>query len=208
MFIQTPGYFVKSSITMLIIAACTLSFTGCDSDDPQKEDVPELITKVTLTFTPGGGGTPVTATATDPDGTGVQPLATSGPIVLTKGVTYSLELTLLNELAQSTDPEYDITAEVEEEGAEHMFFYSWTNNVFSDPTGNGNVDSRTDLVNYEDEDTNGLPIGLHTSWTSAAAAVSGKFQVLLKHQPDLKTATSTSEDGEDDVNVTFDIQVQ
>jgi hypothetical protein len=206
--IQIPGHFVKTSFTMLLLAIFSLSFTACDSDDPQKEDVPEMITKVTLTFTPAGGGTPVVATAVDPDGVGVQSLTTSGPVSLNKGTSYTLELTLINELAKSTDPEYDITAEVEEEGEEHMFFYSWTNNVFSDPAGNGNVDNRADAVHYEDEDGNGLPIGLHTTWTSAAAAASGKFQVILKHQPDLKSATSTVADGEDDLNITFDIQIK
>jgi hypothetical protein len=206
--IQIPGYFIKSSVALLMLAVCSLSFTGCDSDDPQKEDVPELITKVTLTFTPDGGGTPVVATAADPDGIGVQPLATSGPIVLSSGVSYALELTLVNELANATDPEYDITAEVEEEGDEHMFFYSFTNNFFANPAGNGNVDNRTDAVNYDDKDSKDLPIGLHTSWTVGTVVKSGKFQVLLKHQPDLKNATSTAEDGEDDLNITFDIQVQ
>jgi hypothetical protein len=170
--------------------------------------VPELITKVTLTFTPAGGGSPVVATAADPDGTGVQSLKTSGPIILSKGTTYTLELALINELAKPTDPGYDITAEVEEEGVEHQFYYSWTNDVFSDPTGNGNVDKRTDPVRYDDKDSNGLPIGLHTDWTVASVVSTGTFQVLLKHQPGLKSATSTSADGEDDLNVTFDIEVK
>jgi len=207
-FIQISNNLIHGTITTLAIAAGSLIFSACSSDDPQKEDVPELITKVTLTFTPTGGGDAVVVSATDPDGTGVQSLETSGPITLTKGVPYTLELALINELAKPTDPEYDITAEVEEEGNEHMFFYSWTNNVFADPTGNGNVDNRNDDIRYEDKDVNGLPIGLHTAWTSAAAAATGKFQVLLKHQPGLKSATSTSADGEDDLNITFDIEIK
>jgi len=207
-FIQISNNLIHGTITTLAIAAGSLIFSACSSDDPQKEDVPELITKVTLTFTPAGGGDAVVVSATDPDGTGVQSLKTSGPITLTKGVSYTLELAPINELAKPTDPEYDITAEVEEEGPEHMFFYSWTNNVFADPTGNGNVDNRNDAIRYEDKDVNGLPIGLHTAWTSAAAAATGKFQVLLKHQPGLKSATSTSADGEDDLNITFDIEIK
>jgi hypothetical protein len=206
--IQIPFTFIHGSTLALALTAGSFIFSACSSDDPQKEDVPELITKVTLTFTPTTGGDPVVATATDPDGTGVQSLKTSGPITLAKGTAYTLELALINELAKPTDPEYDITAEVEEEGVEHMFFYSWTNNVFADPAGNGNVDNRTDAVAYEDKDGNGLPIGLHTAWTSVGAVANGKFQVLLKHQPGLKSATSTSADGEDDLNVTFDIEVK
>lgn len=206
--IQIVRSVVKTSVALWALAGGMLIFSACDSDDPQKEDVPELTTKVTLTFTPVGGGTAVVATAVDPDGLGVQPLTTGGAIVLGKTTAYTLKLALINELAKPTDPEYDITSEVEEEGDEHMFFFSWTNNVFSNPTGNGNVDNRADAINYEDEDKNGLPIGLSTSWTAADAAASGKFQVLLKHQPGLKSANSTSADGEDDVNITFDIQIQ
>ena len=61
-----------------------------------------------------------------------------------------------------------------------MFFYSWTNNVFSDPTANGNIDNRADDVNYNDQDDGGQPIGLSTSW-AAAGASTGKFRVILKH---------------------------
>jgi len=207
-FIPINNHFSHGTITALVLFAGSIILAACHSDDPQKEDVPELITKVTLTFTPDGGGDPVVVTAKDPDGTGVQSLQTSGPITLAKGASYTLELALVNELAKPTDPAYDITAEVEEEGYEHMFFYSWTNDVFANPAGNGNVDNRNDAVRYEDKDSNGQPIGLHTAWTSAAAASSGKFQVLLKHQPGLKSATSTSADGEDDLNITFNIEVK
>lgn len=182
--------------------------TSCDDDDdPVKEDTPELITKATLTFSPSAGGTAVTATATDPDGEGVQDIEIDGPINLADNTTYTLTIQLINELADPGDAEYNITEEVEEEGDEHMFFFSWTNDVFSDPSGNGNVDNRADDVNYSDEDINGEPIGLETSWTTAGAS-SGKFRVVLKHQPDLKTATSGSDAGETDIDIEFDINVE
>ena len=184
----------------------TVGMSGCDDDDPKKEDVPELITKVTLTFTPDGGGAAITASASDPDGEGVQDIAADGPINLDANEDYTLTLTLVNELADPADPAYDITGEVEEEGDEHMFFFSWTNNVFSDPAGDGNIDNRNDAVNYNDEDDNGLPLGLNTSWTTADAAT-GTFKVILKHQPDLKTATSGANDGESDLDVSFTINV-
>jgi hypothetical protein len=199
------------NIKLLIVTAIIFSlalFTSCDDvDDPVKEDTPELITKATLTFTPSGGGTAITATATDPDGEGVQDIEIDGPISLADNTTYTLTIQLINELADPGDAEYNITEEVEEEGDEHMFFFSWTNNVFSDPTGNGNVDNRDEDVNYNDEDVNGQPIGLETSWTTATAS-SGKFQVVLKHQPELKTATSTSTTGETDLDIEFDIIIE
>jgi hypothetical protein len=190
----------------IILTLWLLPFVmGC-SEDPKKEDVPELITKVILTFTPDEG-TPIVVSASDPDGEGVQDIAADGPINLSAGESYTLELTLSNELADPADPAYDITAEVEEEGDEHMFFFSWTNNVFADPEGNGNIDNRSDIINYNDQDANGLPLGLSTSWITSGSA-SGTFRVVLKHQPDLKTDLSGGNDGETDLDVTFTVNVE
>jgi len=190
---------------MAVVSVGMLS--GCSKDDdPAKEDVPELITKATLTFTPASG-TPVVVTATDPDGTGSKSIAMDGAINLAAGTAYTLSIQLINELAAPTDEEYNITAEVGREGVEHQFYFAWTNSVFSDPAGDGNVDNRNDKINYNDKDVNNLPIGLSTAWTAGTAS-SGTFRVLLKHQPDIKSATSTSNDGETDLSVTFDIVVK
>lgn len=196
-------------------AALVLTFaailSGCKDDDPKKESTPELITKATLTFTPTGGGTTVVVTATDPDGEGVQDIAVNGPINLATNKTYTLTIALINELAASTAPEYNITNEVEEEGIQHQFFFAWTNDVYSDPTGNGNIDNRSDPVNYtggsNSKDVNNRPLGLTTTWTSAVNAASGTFRVLLKHQPDLKSDTSDSNTGETDLDITFTINI-
>jgi hypothetical protein len=193
-------------ICLLLVAGSLLFLSGCKKDDPKPENIPEAITKATLSFTPAGGA-PVIVTATDPDGDGPLPRTLSGPINLVKNVSYTLKITLINELAKPTDPEYDIAAEVEEEADEHIFFFAWTNNTFSNPTGNGNVDNRSDAVNYVDRDTKGLPLGLETSWTTINATGSGTFQVMLKHQPDLKSATSKSTDGESDLDLTFNLTV-
>lgn len=193
----------------LVIPAVALvsMFSACSDDDPKKENTPELITEVTLTFTPVGGGSVVEAIATDKDGEGVQELTVDGPIDLEAGATYTLTIELINGLVDPTEDEYDITAEVREEGHEHMFFFGWTNNVFSDPAGNGNIDTRADDVNYTDEDDNELPIGLRTRWTAAESSASGTFRVMLKHQPKKKTATSTSATGESDIDLTFTVNV-
>lgn len=207
---KTELNFNFPAVKLLVVTAAIMSMgllTSCDTDDPIKEDTPELITKATLTFTPTDGGSPVVVNATDPDGEGVQDIIVDGPISLGAAKSYTLTITLINGLAQPSDPAYNVTEEVEEESDEHMFFFSWTNNVFNDPTGNGNVDNRNDDVNYEDEDDNGLPLGLETFWTTAAAS-SGEFQVILKHQPELKNASSTSSTGETDLDLEFTINIQ
>ena len=201
----------RTRSNVLFISLAGLIFlsvlSACDDDDPQKENTPELITKTTLTFTPSDGGATVTAMANDPDGEGVQDIEVAGPINLEPDKSYTLTIQLINELADPTDPEYNITEEVEEEGAEHMFFFSWTNDLFTDPAGDGNIDNRADAVNYKDEDESGQPIGLETSWTTAGLA-SGTFHLVLKHQPDLKTGTSTAATGETDLDLEFDINIQ
>jgi hypothetical protein len=193
-------------ICLLLVTGSLFFLSSCKKDDPKPENIPEAITKATLTFTPTGGA-PIIVTATDPDGDGPKARVLSGPINLVKNVSYTLTITLINELAKPTDPEYDVTAEVEEEKDEHLFFFAWTNNTFSSPTGNGNVDNRNDVVNYADADNNSLPLGLETNWTTINATGTGTFQVILKHQPNLKSATTTSTDGESDLDVTFNLTV-
>lgn len=212
--IQTQSSLMKI-LTLTFLMASVLVFQGCKDDDPKKEDVPELITKATLTFTPNGGGTAVVVTATDPDGEGVQDIKSDGPINLAANKTYVLTLDMINGLAEPTAPEYKVTDEIEEEGDEHMFFFSWTNNAFSNPAGNGNVDNRNDVINYaggaNSKDANGRPLGLTTTWTTATTAggtIAGSFRVVLKHQPDLKSDTSDSNTGETDLDLTFTLNVQ
>jgi hypothetical protein len=205
---------MKKNQLMMITRTCVAAMTvlsiyllsGCEAEDPQKEDTPELITRAVLTFTPDTGEA-IVVTATDPDAEGLKSITMDKAIALDTGRTYRLSVALINELADATDPEYNITTEVEEQSDEHMFFFEWTGSVFSDPSGNGNIDNRADALNYEDQDANGLPIGLQTSWTAGAPS-SGLFRVVLKHQPGLKTVTSDSSLGETDLDVTFDITVQ
>lgn len=200
-------------LTLLLVAGVCVFLTGCKGDnDPQPENVPELITKVTLVFsTPGG--TPVIVTATDPDGEGVQDIRVDGGIVLKKGLDYTLDLQLINGLYNPGEEGYDISGEVLDEGDEHQFFFRWSEGVFSSPTGTGNIkdDASTPVgtVTYADQDKNGRGIGLSTSWTTAANTSFGKsFRVMLKHQPDIKTGNSTSLDGETDLDISFTINVE
>jgi len=197
---------------LFLASTSMLMFTGCDDDDPEPEEIPEVITKATLTFTPAPGtanASVVTVTATDEDRDGPQDIEVDGPINLNRNVTYTLAITLINELAEPNEEEYNITEEVEEEANEHQFFFSWTGNMFGSPAGNGNIDNRNDAVNYNDKDDEDNPLGLSTSWTTANAASSNQqFRVVLKHQPDIKSASTTANDGETDLDITFTVNVQ
>jgi hypothetical protein len=195
---------LKNSLYLLLILSTTFVQTSCDEEEPAKEDTPELITKVTLTFTPVGiVADSIVVTATDPDGIGIQDIKPDKEIELDINTTYTLTIQLINGLLDSTEPGYNVTDEVQKEGAEHMFFFSWTG-AFAAPADDGNIDNRNDPVNYNDEDENGLPIGLSTNWTTIdEVSTDKKFNIRLKHQPELKSASSTAEDGETDVDLEF-----
>lgn len=194
----------KNPLLLLAFALLFTAFwTGCkETETPDPENEEEIITDVRLIFTPQGGGTVLTFTATDPDGEGPEDLAVDGPITLMAGTTYVLAIELENSVANES-----ITEEVEEEADEHMFFFGWTNGLFSNPSGSGNIPNRAGLVNYNDEDADDLPLGLSSTWITGAAA-SGTFRVVLKHQPGLKTASSTFNDGESDVDLTWQIEIE
>lgn len=181
--------------------ASTFLLGSCDDDSvPAAENEEEVITDVLLTFTPAGGGNAVTALSSDPDGEGPGERVTED-IVLAPNTTYILTIELENKIAGES-----ITEEVRAEADEHLFLFSWTDAIFSNPTGDGNIDNRTDPVNYLDTDSQGLDLGLETSWTIADPAT-GNFRLVLKHQPDSKTVSSGINTGETDVDISWDIIV-
>jgi len=171
-----------------------------DPNAPPCENEEEVITDVILTFTPVGDGDVITATAQDPDGPGAMDLQVTGDINLLENTEYILTLELLNSIEGES-----ITEEIMEEDDEHMFFFAWTEGLFTDPMGDGNADNRDDAVNYNDFDENGLPVGLSTNWTTSAGIMNDTLRIVLKHQPGVKSATSTIDDGGTDVDLTWNV---
>ena len=187
-------------IGTLILGLMLLFTMSCDEDVPPIEDEEEIITDVILTFTSNGNS--ITASAQDPDGEGPMSIAVSGPVLLSANTTYQLSIKMENSVAGES-----ITEEVEEEADEHMLFFGFTNGLFSNPMGDGNIDQREDAVNYLDEDASGLPLGLLTSWTTGEVG-EGTFRIVLKHQPDLKTAESTVNVGSSDIDLTWNVVIE
>lgn len=191
-------------IVLMWLAVGMFSWSCGDDDIPEAENEEEIITDVILTFTPSAGGTAIVASAQDPDGEGPEGLEITQDIVLEANTSYVLTLALENSVEGES-----ITEEVEEESDAHLFFFGWTSGLFTNPTGDGNIgsESRNDPMAYNDTDVNNLPVGLSTSWTTGAAGT-GTFQVILKHQPDIKSATSTSVNGESDIDITWAITIE
>lgn len=176
-----------------------LSFNSCSSDDNSSQPVneEEVITTVTVTLTPEGGGTPVVLTSRDLDGDGPNaPVITSTGSVLAL-TTYNGTVSLLNELSNPVD---NISLEVEEEGVDHQFFFSASGGL-------------SGTFAYTDEDENGDPIGLAFKFTASANPQSGNLTVILRHEPNKAAANVTSGDitnagGETDVQVVFPVTVE
>ena len=193
-------------LNYLLYAVLTLFiFTACEEDEaaPEEENEVEVFTDVKLVFTPTGGGAAVEAAAQDPDGAGVQELQVLGAINLAANTSYTLTMVIENCLESPCEL---MNEEIEEEDDEHQFFFAFTNDAFTSPVGNGNIDSASDPINYNDSDGNGNSLGLNTSWTTGSAS-SGTFTVQLQHQPDVKTATSGSTDGDTDFALTFNLNI-
>ena len=193
-------------LNYLLYAVLTLFIlTACEEDEaaPEEENEVEVFTDVKLVFTPTGGGAAVEAAAQDPDGAGVQELQVLGAINLAANTSYTLTMVIENCLESPCEL---MNEEIEEEDDEHQFFFAFTNDAFTSPAGNGNIDSASDPINYNDSDGNGNSLGLNTSWTTGSAS-SGTFTVQLQHQPDVKTATSGSTDGDTDFALTFNLNI-
>lgn len=211
---KTINPFKYLRLSVILISATII--TSCSSDDdaaPEEENEVEVFTDVTLIFTnTADAGDVVRASAQDPDGTGIQELQVLDAITLATDTEYILTYEILNAL----DPEdvEDIGDEILDEDDEHQFFFSFTEGAFADPMGDGNIDSASDPINYNDEDSDnqdgsGNPVGLSTTWTTLESPLAGgSFVVRLKHQPDVKTSTSGSNDGDTDFDLTFVLNIQ
>ena len=215
---KTMNKFKKYSMIPMLAAAALL--TSCEKEEdevPDEEHDHEVITNVHLVFTNVADANDVVeAEAEDSDGEGVGELEVLDTINLDAGKTYELTFEILNEHHDEDEDEEededehegeDIGAEIADEADEHQVFFGFTNNAFTNPTGEGNIDDAAGEVNYNDEDANGNPLGLSTNWTTGSAS-DGKFRVVLMHQPDgIKSANSTAQNGDADFDLEFDLKI-
>ena len=174
------------SIYLIFSLLILLSFS-CEKDtEVYPEDESELITTVSITFTPASGAAK-SFKWTDKDGAGgIAPVIES--IVLTANTSYTISTTFLDE---SKTPAYNITEEVQEESYEHLVCY----------VSSGSAPE----VQITDQDKKKYPLGLAGTIKTTTAG-NGSIKVSLKHMPDKKAATPCST-GETDVEVTFPVTI-
>lgn len=182
---------------MYLALGIALVATSCKRDDenppidpPVNEE--ELITTVVLRLINQTSNDTATFTFTDLDGDGGNAPVIVGD-TLAAGATFAGSIEILNEV----DGE-DITAEIADEDVDHQFFY--------DPMNSGLTWS------YADMDGNGDPIGLLTSWSSAAVGMD-TIRVTLRHEPNKAAAGVSAGDitnagGETDIEVDLPVVIQ
>lgn len=188
---------MKTSYLLIFTMFLPLLFNSCKKDENEAPILPneeELITTLVYTLTPVDGGSSVVFSFQDSDGDGGNtPIIIEG--ILAANTEYTGALSLLNE---SVDPISDISAEVLEEGTMHQVFYQTESNLDM-------------LIAYSDTDTNGNPIGLLTT-ISTANISTGTLKITLRHEP-TKTANGVSAGnienagGETDIEVTFIVEI-
>lgn len=188
---------------MLLLATFLISFSACQSDDPEDENEGELITDVTLKFTEVNAtgtaiGTPFEVVATDPDGLELGANPTIGTITLSAGKRYLLEIDLFNRIENE-----DITEEILEDADEHQFFF----------LGSAFVGTPILTYTYADEDQNGRPVGLRgfVQVVPTPTTNNAQFRIVLRH--DLNKAFAglnnphfenfVQAGGETDMDITF-----
>ena len=163
---QKPSY----KLCAYALLTISLAAAGCsDSHDHDSEN--EVITTVSLTFTPTAG-MPIVRRFNDADGEGGAPPVID-PITLPAGA-YTLGLTFENRLES---PPEDITAEIKDTADEHQIFFIGTAVSGAAP---GQTTGPLEHA-YKDTDKNGLPLGLENTITATAGM--GTLTVVLRHMP-------------------------
>ena len=208
---------VLSLSTLLTMTACT---PGSVEEEPPEDQSSGLITTLSLNFTPTNGGESLTFLWSDPEGDG-DPIVDEIPLPDASNhnhhdaQSYTLDIEVWNDLE---DPPRDIAAEIEEAGEEFQFFF--TGSAVEGPATENNAEAILSHQ-YADSDSSGLPLGLRND-VSTLSWGSGQLTVTLRHIPPtdgqaLKTEDLASEiaeggfdsvDGENDLQVTFEVEVE
>ena len=167
------------------------SLSSCKEDEPDKPtNDEELITTLKLKFFHAADSSSAGVFVfRDVDGEGGMSPQMWDTIRLNSGKAYFMELELLNE-SNAADVE-DITAEIREEAAEHLFCF-------------GNSVPGFSMIYADSDGTH--PIGIKTNW-NAQTAGTGNVTVTLKHQPD-GTKNGNCAPGDTDIEVVFPTIIQ
>ena len=183
---------MKTMKNISFYALLSIAMIGCSDDDSAPEVIndEELITTVILTLTQESGDQ-VVLTTVDLDGDGPDEPVTTVVGNFTENTQYQGAVRFLNE---TETPAEEITEEVLEEADEHQVFYTTTDGL--------NIETQ-----YEDEDSQGNPLGLQITLTTGAAS-QGSLTVTLRHEPVKPNDGLDSAGGETDIATSFDVTIE
>ena len=193
-------FYMGLLMAFLILSACEKN--GATPENPTDQNVQELITTVILNGYDKNNPTDATKQFSiswkDLDGTGGN-APTTDTLTLDSGVTYQVELLLLD---QSKTPFDTISNEVFEERNEHQFFY----------TLSSALTQKINVVRL-DYDTNvpALPLGLilqinPVATTSFATPFLGSLTIVLSHYDGVPKTNVPST--ESDLDITFPVKLK
>ena len=174
------------SVSVLLAGACKN-----DEQNVAPTDDNEAITTATLTLTNKATPTDiVTATIENLNTTADFSKAT---LNLKANTTYTGAISLLD---KTKTPTLDATEEIREKLNEHLFVYTPSTGLAL-------------TITLTDKDTNPAPgpypVGLTTEMKTGAAG-SGKLNIVLRHQPNVKNGTATP--GSSDLDTDFNVVIQ
>lgn len=205
--ILTAAVFVSAALTFGCADDDDASPTGPADPEEQEDDdhdddhgpgEEELITTLSITLTPSGGGSAITVRFRDLDGEGG-----NAPVVdvlaVTAGTDYNGMVQVLNE---TESPPENITEEVEEEAEAHQFFFE-TLGGFSAATVEY-ADKESDYVPNSGADH---PVGLAFTLSVPDNAQDGQFRIILSHF-DEAPKDGVNQSDETDIDVTFNVLVR
>jgi hypothetical protein len=185
---------MKMNLGKLLLAiSMPLFFFACKKDHGEDHDE-EVITTLTVKLTPQTGGATLSFSFDDPDGPGGA-APTIAPIVLAPNTIYNVSLELYN---KTTNPVTNLTTEISAESNAHRFYYA--------PSAGSNI-----TVSNLNNDVNGIPFGLTSTWTTGAPS-QGTMKITLRHyggNPPNKAADDpvTSNKSSTDAEVTFNTTI-
>lgn len=181
------------NLLLLSLAIFAITFSACkkdEHDDHDHDHDEEVITTLQLSFEDTLTGVVTVFRFNDPDGDGGDPAIEWDTIRLDENATYYVTTTVYNESGSTVE---DVTPEIEEEGAEHLFCYT---------PDNINID-----ITLTDSDGT-LPIGLTSTWELGTTGfpADASVKVELKHQADGEKDGSCAP-GSTDIDVTFPVRI-
>lgn len=177
---------ISIRIALFAFLSTGLLMTGCKKDEETEQ---EVITTIVVHLTSTSAGIDQEFTWEDLDGDGGNDPVID-QIVLPAGATdIHCHVHVYD---KSKTPVEDITEEIEEESAEHLFTYTISGASFT--------------IAPDDVDSNGDPFGLETIWATNTAST-GTLNIRLYHEPTDKN-NAAAPGGDVDFDVTFPVKIQ